>query len=62
MRGVPKADRRNITGLFNMDFELNDNICIVDDFITTGSSFRNAFNIIPDNINAVGVCLFRLED
>ena len=62
MRGVPKADRRNITGLFNMDFELNDNICVVDDFITTGSSFRNAFNIIPDNINAVGVCLFRLED
>ena len=62
MRGVPKDERKNITGLFSMDFELKDNICVVDDFITTGSSFRNAFNIIPTNINAVGVCLFRLED
>jgi hypothetical protein len=62
MRGIPKGDRGNITGLFNLDFELGGSICVVDDFITTGSSFRNAFSVIPDDINAVGICLFRLKD
>ena len=62
MKGIPKVDRGNITGLFDLDFELGGTICVVDDFITTGSSFRNAFSVIPDDINAVGICLFRLED
>ena len=62
MRSIPIDKRGEISNIFNMNFNINnDTICILDDFITTGSSFKNAFNIIPNNINSVGVCLFKLE-
>jgi orotate phosphoribosyltransferase len=61
MRSIPYNKRKEVSNLFNINFNINnDVICILDDFITTGSSFRNAFEIIPTEIDSVGVCLFKL--
>lgn len=61
MRSIPYNKRKEVYNLFNINFNINnDVICILDDFITTGSSFRNAFEIIPTEIDSVGVCLFKL--
>ena len=63
MRDVKLSDRKNIGDLFTMNFNLNQNvkICVVDDFITTGTSFKNAFDILPERIYGVGMCLFKLN-
>jgi len=63
MRDVKLKDRANITNLFVADFNVKENakICIVDDFITTGTSFKNAFEILPNTVKSVGMCLFKLE-
>ena len=63
IRGVEKSERLNLKNVFNVGFDMSPDqiICIVDDFITTGSSFRNAFEILPENVKSVGVCLFRLK-
>ncbi len=56
-------ERMSIEDLFDLDFSIDDNknICIIDDFVTSGSTFKNAFNKLPPGINAVGVCLFQLK-
>jgi orotate phosphoribosyltransferase-like protein len=63
MRLIPKGERENVSDIFNLNFDIsnNSNICILDDFITTGSSFKNAFIKLPETINKVGVCLFKLD-
>jgi hypothetical protein len=63
MRSLKNRDRLKVNNLFNrvFDVENGDSVCVVDDFITSGSTFRNAFQTIPDNINKVGVCLFYLK-
>ena len=62
MRDIPLNKSGEIRNLFNINFNINnDVICILDDFITTGSSFKNAFEIIPTEIDSVGVCLFKLD-
>lgn len=57
------SQRLNIDNLFNLDFELknNETICVVDDFITSGSTFKNAFDKLPPGTKAFGVCLFKLN-
>ena len=62
MRSIPKDKRSDISGLFSVNFDMGGSICVVDDFITTGSSFRNAFSLIPIEVPIIGVCLFRFED
>ncbi len=63
MRSLKTRDRLKVDNLFNRGFDVEDGdtICVVDDFITSGSTFRNAFQTIPDNVNKVGVCLFYLR-
>lgn len=63
MKDIPLDKRSDVKNLFKLDFDIEDNksICVLDDFITTGTSFKNAFSLIPNNINAVGVCLFVLK-
>lgn len=63
MRSVAMQDRGNIKDLFSFDLPLNDKkrICVMDDFITTGTTFKNAFDKIPPGIISVGVCLFKLK-
>lgn len=63
MKDVKNQDRIKIVDIFSKHFDSNegDTICVLDDFITTGASFRNAFDLIPSNINVVGVCLFKLS-
>jgi orotate phosphoribosyltransferase-like protein len=62
MKDIKNYDRIKIVDIFTKEFDSKegDTICVLDDFITTGTSFRNAFDKIPANINAVGVCLFKL--
>lgn len=63
MKDIDIENRKDITNIFYKDFN-HDNantICVVDDFLTSGTSFKNAFDVIPDNINKVGVALFRLK-
>jgi len=62
MKDVKSKDRMKITDIFIKNFDTNDNdsICVLDDFITTGTSFKNAFDKIPP-INVVGACLFKLS-
>jgi len=63
IRGIDKSERLNLKNIFNLGFDLDPNqiVCVVDDFITTGSSFRNVFEILPENVKSIGVCLFRLK-
>jgi predicted amidophosphoribosyltransferase len=63
IRGIDKSERLNLKNIFNIGFDMNPNqiVCVVDDFITTGSSFRNVFEILPENVKSIGVCLFRLK-
>ena len=57
------GQRMSISNLFNLDFEFNENdtICILDDFTTSGSTFKNAFEKLPNSVKAFGVCLFKLN-
>lgn len=57
------SDREKIVDLFDLNFSLGDEsgICVIDDFITSGSTFRNAFSMLPPELNVVGVCLFQLK-
>lgn len=63
MRSVLPKDRPNIKDLFNIGFDIPEGkkICVMDDFITTGTSFKNAFDKLPADMNVVGVCLFKLD-
>jgi hypothetical protein len=63
MKDVDLKDRSSITGVFQRNFELPEGniVCVMDDFITTGTSFKNAFDMLPDNTKTVGVCLFKLD-
>lgn len=63
MKDVPLDKRSEVKNLFNLNFDIknNESICILDDFITTGTSFKNAFSLLPNNVDSVGVCLFILK-
>lgn len=64
MRDIKDLSQRlNVKDIFSLGFDYNNTktICVLDDFITSGSSFRNAFDKIPNEIKTVGVCLFRLN-
>jgi adenine/guanine phosphoribosyltransferase-like PRPP-binding protein len=63
MKDVDLPNRAAITNLFNLNFQIDKyrRICIIDDFMTTGTTFKNAFNKLPENIDSFGVCLFRLR-
>ena len=63
MKDIELKDRSSVSNLFNMDFELpaDKKICVMDDFITTGSSFKNAFDKLPKDQDVIGVCLFKLN-
>lgn len=63
MKNINKEERVKISDMFNINFDLLDlnNICIIDDFITSGTTFKNAFDILPKEINKVGICLFYLK-
>lgn len=63
MKDIDLKDRAAVKNLFRMEFNLPENgvICVMDDFITTGTTFKNAFDMIPENIKAVGICLFKLD-
>jgi len=63
MRSVLPKDRSNIKDLFNIGFDIPEGkkICVMDDFITTGTSFKNAFDKLPADMNVIGVCLFKLD-
>lgn len=63
MKEINPKDRGQIENLFKIMFDLsnNDNLCVIDDFTTSGTSFKNAFNLIPSEIPVVGVCLFKLN-
>lgn len=63
MKDVPLDKRSEVKNLFNLNFDIKNDelICILDDFITTGTSFKNAFSLLPNNVDAVGVCLFILK-
>lgn len=63
MRDVELRNRTTLDNIFYKDFEKDDleSICIVDDFITTGTSFKNAFSLIPKDVKTVGFCLFVLR-
>jgi len=63
MKDVDLKDRANVKDLFNIGFEIpiGKKICVMDDFITTGTSFKNAFDKLPVDINTIGVCLFKLD-
>lgn len=63
MKDVDLKDRLGVNDLFNIGFEIPERkkMCVVDDFITTGTSFRNAFDKLPIDMNVVGVCLFKLN-
>jgi hypothetical protein len=63
VRSIKPEDRHKLDKLFDLNFDIDNHakICVLDDFITTGTSFKNAFNLIPTDIDAVGVCLFILN-
>lgn len=63
MKDVQLDKRSEIKQLFNLNFDIsnNDSICVLDDFITTGTSFKHAFSLLPNDIHSVGVCLFILK-
>ncbi len=63
MKDINPKDRGQIENLFKIMFDLsnNENLCVIDDFTTSGTSFKNAFNLIPPEIPVVGVCLFKLN-
>ena len=61
MKDIDKENRSNLKDIFDINFKTDEeNICIIDDFITTGTTFKNAFSLLPENINSCGVCLFKL--
>jgi hypothetical protein len=61
MREIDLDKRNDINQVFYKDFEYdtNDKVVVIDDFITTGTSFKNAF----DTMSGIkyGVTLFRLK-
>ncbi len=63
MKDVDLKDRPNVKDLFNIGFDIpqGKKICVMDDFVTTGTSFKNAFDKLPADMNVVGVCLFKLD-
>jgi orotate phosphoribosyltransferase-like protein len=63
MKDIELKDRLGIKGMFSRNFELpaGKTICVMDDFITTGTSMKNAFDMLSEDVNAVGVCLFKLN-
>jgi len=63
MRSLQIADRDKISDLFHLDVDLTGTnvVCVMDDFITSGSTFKNAFDKLPADMKAVGVCLFKLN-
>lgn len=63
MKDVDLKDRPNVKDLFNIGFDISQGkkICVMDDFVTTGTSFKNAFDKLPADMNVVGVCLFKLD-
>jgi len=63
MKDIEVGERNKLTNLFYKDF-IHDNvssICVIDDFLTTGSSFKNSFELIPNDVKKIGVCLFTLK-
>jgi hypothetical protein len=63
MKDIDLKDRSNVKDLFSIDFKLDDKkvICVMDDFITSGMSFKNAFDKLPLGVESFGVCLFKLN-
>lgn len=63
MKDVDISNRNNVQDLFTLNAELGEHkiICILDDFLTSGTTFKNAFDKTPDGIQSVGVCLFKLN-
>ena len=63
MRSVPISSRNNVQDLFTLNAELGEHkiVCILDDFLTSGTTFKNAFDKTPEGIQSVGVCLFKLN-
>jgi DNA-directed RNA polymerase subunit H (RpoH/RPB5) len=63
MKDIKVTDRQNISNVFNLNFDASKHatVCVLDDFITSGTSFKNAFATLPSNIDKVGVCLFVLK-
>jgi len=63
MKDISLGDRSNVKDLFNLNFAPNNSkvICVLDDFITTGTTFKNAFDKLPPDVDAFGICLFRLK-
>jgi predicted amidophosphoribosyltransferase len=63
MKNISLNDRSKLTDIFYSDFISNgeNSICVVDDFITTGTSFKHAFNLLPSNVKKIGVCLYLLR-
>ena len=63
MKDIDLQNRGSVKDLFNLDFQLDENkvICIMDDFITSGTTFKNAFDKLHEGVEVVGVCLFKLN-
>ncbi len=63
IKDIDLKDRLGIKDLFNVGFEISEGkkICVMDDFVTTGTSLKNAFDKLPIDMNVVGVCLFKLN-
>lgn len=63
MKDIDLKDRPSVTDLFSIGFDIpqGKKICVMDDFITTGTSFKNAFDKLPKDADVVGVCLFKLD-
>jgi len=61
MKDINKNDRSNLKDLFDINFKIdNRDMCVIDDFITTGTTFKNSFDLLPGSTNVCGVCLFKL--
>lgn len=62
MKDIDLKDRSKISDLFKLNFQTDNinKVCVMDDFITTGNTFKNAFDKL-NGINSVGVCLFKLD-
>jgi hypothetical protein len=63
IRSIPKSHREGVSDFLYLDFPTptSKSICVVDDFLTTGTTFRQAFQLVPADWEKVGVCLFSLE-
>lgn len=64
MRNIKMSERGSLPTTLKLDQKLlgkGRHVCLLDDFLSSGTTFKHAFSTLPENVTAYGVCLFKLN-